>query len=98
MRYLSSRPAPPYTGERNHLTKTDRSNQKLETHLGIFAFVRTQTGGLAFWCMLGTYSGLFAVKAFNDCEVQLINQQSRELTCSLFQVGLACSMTAMSRC
>jgi len=46
--------APPYTGERNHLTKTDRSNQKLKTHLGIFAFVRTQTGGLAFWRMLGS--------------------------------------------
>jgi len=59
--------APPYTDERNHLTKTDRSNQKLKTHLGTFAFVRTQTGGLAFWCMLGAYLGKFAVKAFNDC-------------------------------
>ena len=51
------RPAPPYTDERNHLTKTDRSNPKLKTHLGIFPFVRSQTGGLAFWCMLGAYLG-----------------------------------------
>jgi len=58
--------APPYTNERNHLTKTDRSNQKLKTDLGTFAFVRTQTGGLAFWCMLGAYLGQFAVKAFID--------------------------------
>jgi len=58
--------APPYTGERNHLTKTDRSNQKLKTHLAIFAFGKTQTSGLAFWRMLGACFGQFAVKAFND--------------------------------
>jgi len=61
----NSRYAPPYTGERNHLAKTDRSNQKLKTHLGIFALVRTHLGGLAFWCILGAYLGQFAVKVFN---------------------------------
>jgi len=60
------RPAPPCTNDRNHLSKTDRSNQKLEINLGIFAFVSSQTGGLAFWCMLGAYLGQLAIKAFND--------------------------------
>jgi len=65
------RSALPYTGEQNHLTKTDHSNNKLKTHLGMFAFVRTQMGGLAFWCMLGAHLGQFAVKVLVDLFILL---------------------------
>jgi len=65
------RSAPPYTGERNHLTKTNHSNNKLKTHLGMFAFVRTQMVGLAFWCMLGAHLGQFAVKFLVDLFILL---------------------------
>jgi len=43
-----------------------RSNEKLETRLRTFAFVRKHAGGLAFWCMLGAYLGYLVDKAFKD--------------------------------
>jgi len=59
------RRAPPYTDERNHLTRPLKSKAQNSSR-GNFAFVRSQTGGLAFWFMLGAYLGQLAVKAFND--------------------------------
>jgi len=60
------RPAPPRRTPTSEIAWPDRWNQKLKTHFGNFALVRSQTGGLAFWCMLGAYLGQLAVKAFND--------------------------------
>ena len=56
-------PTPPHTDKRNHLIKAGRSNQKLKT-LGIIAFVRTQLGGSAFWCMLGAFLGVVSNQDF----------------------------------
>jgi len=46
--------------------KPTAQNPKLKIQLGIFAFVRTQSGGSAFWCMLGAYFGVVSNQGFND--------------------------------
>ena len=61
-----TRPAPPYA---------DETKKKLKTRSGNFAFKQTQSGGLAFWCMLGVYK--------QRCvqETSLVNTEHGTLKC-----------------